>query len=201
MMSNHRSELTRRAPVPQLLPGGRIQRDDVAVDARRRVHHAIDDQRTDLHLRSRAADRSSAPTSATPREGRGRCRHRSDSRASTGSRPCRYRRTAIPSRPWTRFRQTAQPRWPRPTVPPRARRRRPGAISLQRRTFRTPFRRLRYSTDTSASSCPGCTALIAVVPRASNADSICLAGPDPRFGARLARPRGTASPVRPDLPG
>ena len=37
-------------PVPQQLARGGIECHDIAVDARRRVHHAIDDQRTDLHL-------------------------------------------------------------------------------------------------------------------------------------------------------
>jgi hypothetical protein len=39
-----------RPPVPQQLAGGGIECHDIAIDARRRVHHAIDDQRADLHL-------------------------------------------------------------------------------------------------------------------------------------------------------
>ena len=68
-------QLAGRAPVPQQLAGGGIECHDIAIDARRRVHHAIDDQRTDLHRGSPAGDRSSAPTSARPREDRGRWRH------------------------------------------------------------------------------------------------------------------------------
>ena len=43
-------QLSGRAPVPQQLARGGIECHDIAIDARRRVHHAIDDQRTDLHL-------------------------------------------------------------------------------------------------------------------------------------------------------
>ena len=43
-------QLAGRAPVPQQLAGGGIECHDISIDARRRVHHAIDDERTDLHL-------------------------------------------------------------------------------------------------------------------------------------------------------
>ena len=42
-------QLAGRAPVPQQLAGGGIECHDIAIDPRRRVHHAIDDQGTDLH--------------------------------------------------------------------------------------------------------------------------------------------------------
>jgi hypothetical protein len=42
-------QLPGRAPVPQHLAGGGIECHDVTIDARSRVHHAVDDQRTDLH--------------------------------------------------------------------------------------------------------------------------------------------------------
>ena len=59
-------QLTGGAPLPQQLPGGRIESRHVAVHSRRRVHHAVDDQGTDLRRDWRP--RSEVPCRKTPRD-------------------------------------------------------------------------------------------------------------------------------------
>ena len=71
---------------------------------------------------------------------------------------------------WTGLRQSVQPAWLTPPLPPRARRRRPG-ISLERRTFSAPFRRLVHSTASASAEAQ----VIAVASPREQRRYICLA--------------------------
>ena len=138
-------QLSGRAPVPQQLAGGGIECHDIAIDARRRVHHAIDDQGTDLHLVRRP--RTEVPRRPAPGHAKiadvggidlicGRIPRRTGVAAEEPPFGVALGRagTALPGQGGRQSRS------------PTRGRQRPKALSLSTGTFRAPSRRQSYSS-------------------------------------------------------